>query len=154
MAPGFQPTVTTTTITAITTTTAIGGGNVVSSGATAVTARGVVYGLLPNPTTGDSKTTTTGSTGVFTTPITGLLPDTTYFVRAYAANSNGIGYDTSGELSFETEEGPDTVAVTLTNNSFTLWAGVGYIPGLTPTDEEVEEQLEYLTAKSILFEGI
>jgi len=86
------PTVTTSSISAITQTTATSGGNVTSDGGAAVTARGIVWSTSLNPTISDSHTTDGSGTGVFTSSITGLLANTTYYVRAYATNSVGTAY--------------------------------------------------------------
>lgn len=86
------PTVTTTAISNIQRTTASGGGNVSSDGGATVTARGVCWSTSSNPTTANSKTTDGSGTGSFTSSITGLLPNTTYYVRAYATNSVGTAY--------------------------------------------------------------
>lgn len=94
------PTVTTTAITAITTITASSGGNVTSDGGSAVTARGVCWSTSANPTIVDSITSDGTGTGVFSSSITGLLPATTYHVRAYATNVVGTGY--GADVSFTT----------------------------------------------------
>jgi hypothetical protein len=95
------PTVTTSQVTDITQTTATGGGNVASDGNATVTARGVCWGTNHNPTTSNNIYTTNGTgTGSFTSSITDLLPNTTYYVRAYATNSTGTAYGT--EVSFTT----------------------------------------------------
>ena len=87
------PTVTTNTVSAITTSTAISGGNVTAAGGGVVTQRGVVWGTSSNPTIANPTRTVDGSgTGPFTSNITGLLPGTTYFLRAYATNSAGTSY--------------------------------------------------------------
>jgi hypothetical protein len=86
------PNVTTTAITSITATSAISGGNVTSQGGSIVTARGVCYSTSPNPTLSNSFTTNSAGTGTFTSNLTGLLPNTTYYVRAYATNSFGTFY--------------------------------------------------------------
>ena len=52
------------------------------------------------PTIADSHTTDGTGTGTFTSSITGLTPNTTYYVRAYATNSVGTAY--GEELSFTT----------------------------------------------------
>jgi hypothetical protein len=49
---------------------------------------------------------------------------------------------------------PPVVPITLTSNSFGVWADVGYYPPITPTNATVAAQLAALTAKSILFEGV
>jgi hypothetical protein len=94
------PKLTTTAITAITGNSASGGGNVTVAGGAEVTARGICYATKANPTTADSKTTDAKGTGAFTSNLTGLKGNTTYYVRAYAVNSAGTGY--GPEVSFKT----------------------------------------------------
>ena len=96
------PTVTTPTVTQITETTAVAGGNVTSDGGASVTERGVVYATTQNPTINNTKVTSGIGTGSFTCNLTGLQPNTTYYVRAYAINSVGIAY--GEEVSFMTVE--------------------------------------------------
>ncbi len=86
------PTITSPTKTSITTTGATLGGNVTSAGTGTWTGRGVCVGLSANPTTG--CTSTSGTTGVFTIPISGLSNNTLYHYRAYATNSGGTVYTT------------------------------------------------------------
>jgi len=86
------PIVTTTTVSSITSTTASSGGNVTSDGEEPVTAKGVCWSTSADPTTADSKTTDGTGTGTYTSSITGLSPETTYHVRAYATNSVGTAY--------------------------------------------------------------
>lgn len=86
------PTVTTNQISSITQTTATGGGNVTSDGNLTVTARGVCWSTSSSPTTANSKTTNGTGTGSFTSSITGLSSNTTYYVRAYATNGAGTAY--------------------------------------------------------------
>lgn len=97
--------VTTTSITNITATSATCGGNVTDDGGSAVTARGVCWSTNQNPTINDSHTTNGTGTGAFTSNITGLAPYTTYYVRAYATNSNGASY--GEQKSFKTFYDPD-----------------------------------------------
>ena len=96
------PTVTTSSVTNITAATATSGGNVISDGGATVTARGVCWSTAPNPTIADSHTTDGNGTGSFTSSLTGLTANTTYYVRAYATNSVGTAY--GNEVSFTTEE--------------------------------------------------
>ncbi len=96
------PSVTTGDVTNITTTTASCSGNVTSDGGSSVTARGVCWSTTQNPTTADSKTTNGTGTGTFTSNITGLTPNTTYYVRTYATNSNGTSY--GEQKSFKTSQ--------------------------------------------------
>lgn len=88
----IEPTVTTTMVTNIGVTTATTGGNVVSNGGEAVVARGVCWSTSQNPTLSDSHTSDGVGSGVFTSSLTGLTPNTTYYVRAYATNSVGTSY--------------------------------------------------------------
>ncbi|MDD4033536.1 MAG: FISUMP domain-containing protein, partial [Bacteroidales bacterium] len=89
--PGL-PSVSIGIVTDITTITATCGGNVTADGGAAVTARGVCWSTSENPTTSDSKTTNGTDLGAYIGNITGLSPNTTYYVRAYATNANGTAY--------------------------------------------------------------
>ena len=87
------PAVTTTSpATLVTGITASCSGNVTDGGCTAVTARGICYGLTVNPDITGTKTTETGTTGVFTSNLTGLTPATTYHYRAYVTSSVATTY--------------------------------------------------------------
>ncbi len=95
------PTLTTVTVTEITGNSAKSGGTVTVAGGADVTARGVCWGLVDPPTIADSKTADGEDVGAFTSSLTGLLGNKTYFVRAYATNSAGTGYGPT--VSFKTE---------------------------------------------------
>ncbi len=88
----FTPTVTTITVTSITHNSANSGGNVTYDGGATVTARGVCWSTSSNPTISNYHTTDGSGTGTFTSSITGLADNTTYYVRAYATNSVGTSY--------------------------------------------------------------
>jgi hypothetical protein len=111
------PTVTTNDISSVTSTSASCGGNVISDGGAAVTGRGVCWSTSSNPTISNSKTANGTGTGAFTSNITGLTPNTIYYVRAYATNSNGTSYgavksfttpSTSSTYTFHVQSSPDT----------------------------------------------
>jgi hypothetical protein len=87
-----SPTVSTTSVTSIANTSATSGGNVTAAGTAAVTARGVCWSTSQNPTTANSKTVDGTGTGIFSSNITGLTPNTAYYVRAYATSTNGTSY--------------------------------------------------------------
>ena len=95
--------VTTTEVTDITAISAISGGNITSDGGSAITARGVCWSTNPNPTIEDNKTTDGTGVGSFTSNITGLVGNTTYYVRAYATNKAGTSYGIS--KSFTAKDG-------------------------------------------------
>lgn len=84
--------VTTAFVTNITATSATCGGKVTGDGGLEVTARGVCWSTSQNPTINDSHTTDGSGTGAFTSNITGLASSTTYYVRAYVTNINGVSY--------------------------------------------------------------
>ena len=84
--------VTTTAVTEITNFTATCGGEVDFDGGLNVTTRGTCWSTSPNPKTSGSKTTDGSGKGAFTSLLTGLSPNTTYFVRAYAINNTGTVY--------------------------------------------------------------
>lgn len=91
--PGYAlPLVTTLAASNVLTTSAATGGNVISTGYTSITAKGVCWATTQNPTIVNNKTTDGTSIGNFTSSITGLTPGTTYYVRAYATNTAGTAY--------------------------------------------------------------
>ena len=94
------PTLTTSSVSSITSTSFIVGGDISSDGGAAVSARGLVYATTSNPTLSNTLLTIGSGTGSFSGSITGLTPNTTYYVRAYATNSAGTGY--GNEISFQT----------------------------------------------------
>ncbi|WP_291274392.1 SMP-30/gluconolactonase/LRE family protein [Flavobacterium sp.] len=112
------PTITTDAVTSIASSTAVSGGNVTSNGGITLTEKGICWSTTANPTINDNKladpTTTTGN---FTSNLTGLIPATTYYVRAYATNALGTSYGT--QVTFTTLIQVPNIAYN-TTNSFTL----------------------------------
>lgn len=100
------PIVTTTTVTNITEHSASSGGNVISEGGATVITRGICWNTYPNPTIANSHTEDGTGVGSYTSSLTNLTANTTYYVRAYATNSAGIAY--GDELSFTTSANPQT----------------------------------------------
>lgn len=109
--PGNLATLTTLPVGSIGATGATSGGNISSDGGTPVTQRGVCWGMTSNPTTANSHTLDGNGTGSFTSAISGLQPEMTYYVRAFAINSAGIAY--GNEVSFSTTQYSTPVIVTL-----------------------------------------
>jgi hypothetical protein len=89
---GCPPVLTTTPPVNITANSAVSGGNITLDGGLNVIARGVCWSTIPNPTIADSKTIDGSGTGPFVSNITGLSPNSLYYVRSYATNSAGTGY--------------------------------------------------------------
>jgi hypothetical protein len=104
------PTLSTSAVSNLGTTTATSGGNVSADGGATVTARGVVWSTNPTPVVSLTTKTSNGTgTGTFSSSLTSLSPNTTYFVRAYATNSEGTAY--GNEISFKTNSS-STLSVT------------------------------------------
>ena len=61
-------------------------------GGSAITSRGLCWSTSPNPTLENSFTEEGSGTGSFTSTMTGLLLDNTYYVRSYAINAVGTYY--------------------------------------------------------------
>jgi uncharacterized protein (TIGR02145 family) len=94
------PTVTTTAIYSTASSSAMSGGNVISSGGVTVISKGVCWSLNANPTTADPLTIDGSGMGSFTSSLSGLSPNTTYYLRTYATNSIGTGY--GNQVTFTT----------------------------------------------------
>ena len=119
----IAPTSTTQAVTSINTITATGNGNITNLGDPDPTQHGVCWNTTGTPTTSDRKTEegAATATGAFTSNMTGLSPNTTYYVRAYATNSGGTGYGndvsfktshTGGETTFQWPVYPYTLTIT------------------------------------------
>ena len=115
----FLPIVSTLTTTSVTQTTALAAGNVVNTGGTTVTTRGLIWNSTPYlETVLTSKTADIGSygTGAFTTAISSLLFGTTFFIRPYATTAVGTNF---GETTFINTLNPSTAWIS--TNRLTGW---------------------------------
>jgi hypothetical protein len=90
----------TTAASSIYNNSATSGGNITNDFGNTITARGVCWSTSANPTTANSKTTESATTGTFTSVMTGLTHNTLYYVRAYATNAAGTSY--AAQVSFTT----------------------------------------------------
>ncbi len=96
------PSVTTGAASAITQTTATAAGTITANGCTAVTAYGIEYSTtngFPNGS-GTQVASTNLSGGNFSSALSGLISNTTYYYKAYATNGGGTGY--GAQQSFTT----------------------------------------------------
>jgi uncharacterized protein (TIGR02145 family) len=111
------PILTTIPVQSISTNGSISGGTITADGGSSVTSRGVVWSTSQNPTVSLPTKTNDGiGLGSFNSNISGLSPNTTYYIRAYASNSAGTGY--GNEVSFKTQIGaiPPTVITSIASD--------------------------------------
>jgi len=98
------PTLNTSTISSVSYNSAVSGGNITSSGSCIITARGVCWATSSDPTIANSHTTDGTGAGAFTSTLSNLNPNTTYYVRAYATNCKGTSY--GSQIYFNTTSPP------------------------------------------------
>jgi hypothetical protein len=101
--PGASPAVITGDVAGITAISAVVPGFVIYEGSGSVTERGICWGMSPDPTITGNKITSGSGTGSFNVILIKLVPNTTYYVRAYATSSFGTGYGEN--ISFITSDG-------------------------------------------------
>lgn len=92
--------VTTTAVSNIGTKTATSGGNISNAAGMDVVGRGVCWSTAQNPTVASKSTFDPGGVGSFTSSMTGLASNTTYYVKAYAGVGSDIIY--GNQVSFKT----------------------------------------------------
>ncbi len=99
------PSITTGVVLNITVNSADIEGEIIDLGGSEVTQHGHCWSIYTNPTIEDLKTELGIATGVgtFTSNLAELDPETTYYVKAYATNSEGTAY--GEEVEFETLPG-------------------------------------------------
>lgn len=105
------PTVTINSVSNITATSATCGGSVTDNGGFAVTDKGLVWSTTQYPTLTDNHISLGSGNAPFTGSMTNLSIGTTYYVRAYATNSQGTAYS-STQRTFTTSNGLPTVTTT------------------------------------------
>ena len=130
----ITPSVTTSpTITSLTSTSFVAGGNVTASGGSTVTSRGIQRSLGIDMSSATNTTMGTG-TGAFTGTVSGLTAGTTYYIRAFATNTNGTTY---GEIfSVATLGGPTVITVppySITSNTAITGCDVVFNGGVAIT---------------------
>lgn len=117
-------TVTTTAASGVSYSTAMSGGNVSNDNGSPVTSRGICWATTPLPTTDDSTYTEAGGLGSFTAQLTGLVSNTTYYVRAFAVNGAGTSYGNAVSLDTLTMAAPSLTTKSISGISSNL-AGSG-----------------------------
>ena len=124
------PTITTSTVTDITATSAVVGGQDIKENGSSLITKGIVWSKKPNPSSDDKEGIHTmgASTDDFTYTITGLLPGTTYHVRAFAGNNDGTGY--GDDVEFTT----DVLLPTVSTSDASSITSTSFISGGNVTD--------------------
>lgn len=105
--PAGLPTVITHSITgnpayvnAINGASGMGGGEVLTANGSPVTSRGICWSTVSGPTTADQITIAGTGVGAYNNiAITGLSPDTVYYVRAFATNAVGTSYGSDASFN-------------------------------------------------------
>jgi starch-binding outer membrane protein SusE/F len=143
------PTVTTSEFTPKTGTTATGGGSVTNAGGAEVTEYGVCYATTENPTIENSYVEIGSGTGDFTASLSKLQGLTTYYVRAYAKNSQGYAY--GNQVSFTT---PRAIVILYIVGAFQNWDPANAKDSLMNSeDNSTIEGYAYLTTDEFKFAG-
>jgi hypothetical protein len=129
-----NPTITTAAVTSITNNNATSGGTLINSNNVGFTNSGLVWSTSPNPTqTANTGMATVGyGQGTITATMSGLTPNTTYYVRAFGETSYTTLYGnqvtfTTGSLSYIT-----TNAISDITNSTAISGGVLTNPSGNP----------------------
>lgn len=110
-ASATAPIVAATEVRATYCTTSFGVGTITGNGGATITARGFVFGLSPGPTLNDDAVLLDAGTGTgdeFEGLMDDLTPETDYYIRTYATNSEGTTYGT--ETSFTTRATSDCIS--------------------------------------------
>ena len=123
-------TLTTNAVTQIGAFSAVGNGTLNGLGVDNPTAHGIVWSTSPNPTLADNSSDegAASAVGAFTSIMTGLEPNTTYYVRAYATNSDGTGYGNDATFTTLEHSGKFLSLVTLTRTGVSVTGQTQYDP--------------------------
>lgn len=117
------PVVTTLDATDISLSAATLGGIVLTDGGATISETGIYYGTQPNPELTGTRSRIVGPIDNFTTQITALNTNTTYYVKAYASNNIGTGF--GNEIAFVTYGNEIGVFTDPRDNNEYDWVKIG-----------------------------
>ena len=123
------PTVKTDSVINIAMYQAVAGGIVIDDGNAEVVDRGVCWSIAQLPSTADSKTHDGTGLGYFESTLTLLTPNTRYYLRAYAINSEGTAYgeelsfNSSSDITFNPDLTYNTISDIVGNDYKTIQIG-------------------------------
>jgi Leucine-rich repeat (LRR) protein len=132
------------------------GGEVTNEGNTPVTERGVVISREKSPTISDRKLTVGNGLGGYMVDVNELIPNSTYYIRAYCINSKGIVY--GNERNFRTlDDTPPPAPIVSTPSvpsSPTTPPPTTFVPGpvVTTPPPLVSNLPEYISVPDSRFE--
>lgn len=107
--------ITTKTVKSVTINSAIIGGIINDDGDSAINSKGVCWSTTQSPTVSDGYQEINTNEYDFNSKITGLMENTTYYVRAYATNENGTTY--GNEETFSTPSSTYKVELNITGHT-------------------------------------
>ena len=128
------PEVTTGSATNISDSTSSVSGDIYSVGSSEISSYGHCWSINPMPTMADAITNlgTKNSTGIFSSYLSNLSQNTTYYVRAYATNSFGTSY--GNQINFNTTKYEYCADFT---SNITDWTSVGWRISSNPNDNTI-----------------
>ncbi|MFC2138520.1 FISUMP domain-containing protein, partial [Bacteroidota bacterium] len=122
------------------------GGNITNDGGFNISARGICWSTISNPTINDNIINSDDGIGIFSNIITNLQSLTTYYIKAYATNDAGTTY--GNELSFTTSQFNGLFTDTRDGNNYS-WTTIGcqvwmtsnlaYLPSVNKISEGSED---------------
>jgi hypothetical protein len=121
---GSLATIFTSNVSSISNNNAVSGGSVTSDGGTTIIQRGVCWSSNQNPTIIDSYTNNGSALGSFTSNLSNLTANTTYYVRAYVINGIGITYGNQYDFTTTNITGSVPTINTISASSVTFSSAV------------------------------
>ena len=144
-----HPVVGTHPVSNITTVSAICGGSISDEGSSPIIERGICWSTNPNPDLDDLHQSSNSNENDYSITLSDLTPDTRYYVKAYATNSEGTGY--GDEKEFRTDALPPEPEVYNISASWTPTDG-GHVEGGGEYEENTTCTLKAIANDNYEFE--
>ena len=132
------PTITTPTSSSIYSTSATLGGNITADGNGAITESGIYYSTTSGFANGEGTKVVASATsaGTFTTSVSSLTANTTYYFKAYATNSVGTSYTSQASFQTNLSNRPVITAGKVINSNSTV--AFGTVTGTTTCELNIK----------------